>query len=172
MRPPSRPSATWTRSVLLTGLLVGVADYAIGFGIFVALLGRPLLGVFQAPAAGLLGLAAFRGGFRTAALGTALHFVIAIAWTVLFTLLYRRSPSLRRMLEHPTGVAFASAGAGIVVWLVMNNVVAPLGRGRPEPFGTGTFWGVLVAHMFFVGLPLVWGTHRFAPRVGTNAAGP
>lgn len=162
----SRPSTTWARSVLLTGLLVGIADYAIGFGIFVALFGRPLLGVFQAPAAGALGLAAFRGGFRTAVLGTVLHFGIAIAWTGLFTLLYRRWSGLRRSLERPTGVAVASAGAGVFVWLVMNNVIAPLGRGRPEPFGTPTFWAVLVAHTFFVGLPLVWGTRRFAPRVG------
>ena len=55
--PPSRSFSAWARCVLLTGVLVGVADYAIGFGIFAALFGRPLLGVFQAPAAGLLGLA-------------------------------------------------------------------------------------------------------------------
>ena len=30
--PASRSSPTWTRSVLLTGVLVGVADYAIGLG--------------------------------------------------------------------------------------------------------------------------------------------
>jgi hypothetical protein len=159
-----RDSAPWARCVLLTGLLVGVADYAIGFGIFVAWLGRPLLGVFQAPAAGVLGLAAFRGGISTAALGTLLHFVIAVAWALMFALLYRRSPAVRRAVARTPGLAVASAAAGALVWLVMNNVVAPLGRGRPEPFGTPVFWAVLLGHAAFVGLPLVWGTHHFAPR--------
>lgn len=156
---------TWARRVLLTGALVGVADYAIGFGIFVAMFGRPLLGVFQAPAAGVLGLAAFRGGIRTAALGTVLHFLIAVVWALVFAFFYDRWPALRRTVARVSGLALASAVVGVVVWLVMNNVVAPLGRGRPEPFGTRLFWGVLVGHVFFVGLPLVWGTRRFAPHV-------
>ena len=156
-------SAAWGRCVLLTGLLVGLADYAIGFGIFVAALGRPLLGVFQAPAAGVLGPAAFRGGLATAALGTVLHFVIALAWAAVYAGAYRHGAGLRRASARVSGLALTSAAAGAVVWVVMNNVVAPLGRGRPEPFGTRVFWAVLVAHIFFVGLPLVWGTRRFAP---------
>ncbi|HEX7121612.1 MAG TPA: hypothetical protein VF178_04510 [Gemmatimonadaceae bacterium] len=61
--------------------------------------------------------------------------------------------------------AFQAPAAGVLVWLVMNNVIAPLGRGRPEPVGTPAFWAVLVGHVFFVGLPLVWGTRHFAPAV-------
>src|SRR5688500_7174969 len=114
----SGSASTWARCVLLTGVLVGVADYAIGFGIFVALFGRPLLGVFQAPAAGVLGLAAFRGGLRTAALGTLLHFVIAVVWALVFAFVYRRWPTLRRTVARASGLVFASAAAGAIVWLV------------------------------------------------------
>jgi len=78
----------------------------------------------------VLGLTAFRGGFRTAALGTVLHVVIALAWALVFTFLYRRWPRLQRALAHTAGLALPSAAAGATVWLVMNNVVAPLGRGR------------------------------------------
>jgi len=46
----------------------------------------------------VLGLTAFRGGFRTAALGTVLHVVIALAWALVFTFLYRRWP--RAFNEH------------------------------------------------------------------------
>ena len=155
--------ASWTRCVALTGILVGVADYAIGLGIFVAALGRPALGVLQAPAAGLLGQAAFRGGLQTAALGTALHFAIAIAWGAAFGVAYANSPRLRRATSERAGLLLVGAMVGSVVWIVMNNVVAPLGRGRAEPFGTAVFWAVLVGHVFFVGIPLAWGTRRFAP---------
>lgn len=160
---PTRSAVPWVRCALLAGLAVGIADYAIGFGIFVAALGRPALGVFQAPAAGVLGPAAFRGGLATAFLGTALHFAIAIAWATAFAALYAATPALRRAVARPAGFLIASAAAGALVWLVMNGVVAPLGRGRPEPFGTAIFWAVLVAHVFFVGVPLVWATRRHAP---------
>lgn len=155
----------WIRCVLLTGVAVALADYAIGFGIFVAALGRPVLGVFQAPAAGILGPAAFRGGLQTAALGTLLHFTIGIGWAGAFALLFANSHAVGQATSRPAGLFLISTLAGSIIWMVMNNIVAALGRGRPEPFGTPTFWAVLVAHCFFVGLPLVWCTRRFAPHV-------
>ena len=166
LRLASPEMAGWIRCVAVTGILVGVADYAIGLGIFVAALGRPALGVLQAPAAGVLGVAAFRGGLPTAALGTALHFAIAATWAAAFAAAYRTSPRLRRASAGALVLAAVGAAAGALVWVVMNNVVASLGRGRPEPFGTRVFWAVLVGHVFFVGVPLVWGTRRLAPTGG------
>ena len=163
--------ATWGRAILWTGLLVGLMDYAIGFGIFVAAFGRPWLGALQAPAAGVLGPAAFRGGAPTAALGIALHFLIALGWTALVALLYRQWPGLRRAAATGLGLALVGAVAGAGIWLVMNHVLAPLGRGRPEPAGSPLWWAVLVGHMSFVGLPMVWGLRRYAPDgAGARAA--
>ena len=164
---PSVPSAsTWLRAVLLTSLLVGLADYVIGFGIFVVGLGRPVLGVLQHPAAGLLGPAAYRGGLATALLGTALHFTIAIGWAAVFALLYRVSPALRRAIATPVGLGLAAILAGAIIWLAMNNVVMPLSRIRPYALGSDLFWMILLGHIPFVGLPLVWGIRRYASRPG------
>ena len=157
-------SQSWMRCVALTGLLVGVADYGIGVGVFVGWLGRPALGVLQAPAAGVLGPAAFRGRLPTAALGTVLHFAIALGWAGTFALLYAHAPALRKQVSTRLGFAIVSAVAGSLIWVVMNNVIAPLSRARAEPFGTSVFWTVLIGHIVLVGVPLVWGTRRFAPR--------
>ena len=155
--------SSWLRTVFIAGLVIGITDYAIGFGIFAGALGRPVLGVFQAPAAAVLGIGAFRGGLITAGFGLILHFVISFVWAAAFAILYRQSPRLRRIVSQVPGLILIGAAAGVIIWLVMNNVLAPLGRGRPEPFGTNVFWAVLVGHVIFVGIPLVWATRNFAP---------
>ena len=160
---PGRPASNWLAAVLWTGLLVGVVDYAIGFGIFVAAVGRPWLGALQAPAAGVLGPVAFRGGAPTAVLGIALHFLIALGWTALYALLFHRCAGLRRVVARPLGLLAVSVVVGALVWLVMNEILAPLGRGRPEATGSRLWWAVLAGHLVFVGLPLVWGLRRYAP---------
>jgi hypothetical protein len=172
-------STSWFRAILLTGLLVGLADYLIGFGVFVLWLGRPVLGVFQHPAAGLLGPAAYRGGLDTAALGTALHFAIAFGWAAAFALLYRVSPALRRAAAAPFGLGLTATIAGIIIWLAMNNVVIALSQIRPYTLSSALFWIVLIGHIPFVGLPLVWAIRRYAPArplavtsSGQSALGP
>jgi hypothetical protein len=104
----------WIRCVLWTGLLVGVADYAIGFGVFAAALGTPPLGILQHPASGVLGPAAYRGGIRTAALGIALHFAIALIWSVIYTVSYRALPALRRFTRTTAGLLAAAVVGGVI----------------------------------------------------------
>src|SRR5215207_2605531 len=110
----------WVRCVLWTGLLVGAADYAIGFGVFAAALGTPPLGILQHPASGVLGPAAYRGGISTAALGVALHLAIALIWSLTYAAAYRALPALRRLTRTTAGLLAAAAVAGVIVWLIMN----------------------------------------------------
>ena len=160
----SRPSPTaWLRCVVVAGALVGLADWVIGFALFVMVLGRRALGVFQSAATGVLGPTAFRGGWPTAIVGIGLHFAISIGWAVLFAALYARVPIVRRWARHPAGLALLATAAGIIVWLVMNEVVMSLSRARPYPTGGGLWWALLALHIPFVGLPLVWGVRAFAP---------
>jgi hypothetical protein len=62
-----------------------------------------------------------------------------------------------------------AALAGIGVWLVMNNIVLTFSRGRPYSIDSWLFWAILLLHVPFVGVPLVWGTRRFAPLAASNA---
>ena len=161
-KPDDTPLSQWILCVVWTGLLVGAADYAIGFGIFAAALGTPPLGILQHPASGILGPAAYRGGIRTAALGIALHFAIALIWSVIYTAAYGALPALRRFTRTTAGLLAASVMAGVTVWRVMNSIVLPLSRTRPYPMSSGLFWVILAGHIPFVGLPLVWGVRRFS----------
>ena len=69
---------------LLGGLLAGSLDmlYATGFWSFY---GVPAQRIAQSVAAGLLGRDAFTGGASTAALGLALHFLIAVGMSLAYT---------------------------------------------------------------------------------------
>ena len=132
--------------IVLGGLLVGVLDILAAFVRSGAGGVRPAV-VLQAIASGLLGAAAFRGGVRTAALGLALHFVIAFGVAAAY---YAASRWWRVLVRQPVvcGLAY-----GILVYVFMNQVVLPLSRVN---FRTPPWSSVLIMvaiHMLFVGLP-------------------
>lgn len=136
-----------TAGALLFGTVaVGVLDLVDAF-IFFGLRGVRPIRICQSIAAGLLGRAAFAGGWRTAMLGVALHFFIAFCIVMVFLLAARR---FRFLTQHwvLSGIVY-----GVGVYLVMNFVVLPLsaagGGSRTWPVVVN---GVLI-HMFGVGLP-------------------
>src|SRR5215510_2780070 len=153
----------WIKCAVITALLVGACDYAIGFGVFVTILGAPPLRVLQHPASAVLGPAAYQGGARTAALCVLFHFLIALIWSVAYIVLYRLSPALRRFTSSTAGLLVVAVVAGIFIWVFMNTVVLPLSLTRPYPIDSGIFWVVLAGHIPFVGLPLVLSVRRFCP---------
>lgn len=103
--------------------------------------------ILQGIASGVLGSQAFSGGLATAALGLALHYLIALIWAAIFFAACLAIPALT---TAPVGVG---VGYGVVVWIVMNLIVVPLSRvGRPLP----TLGQAAIAALFlvlFIGLP-------------------
>jgi len=61
--------------------------------------------LLQSIAAALLGKSAYSGGWPTAALGLALHFLIATCWAALFILVARSVSALRRYAV-PSGMVY------------------------------------------------------------------
>jgi hypothetical protein len=119
--------------------------------------GAPPVRIFQSVASGALGAAAYAGGAKTAALGLALHFLIATIWTIVF---YLASRKLRFLIQQPIlwGLIY-----GVVVYAFMNFVVLPLSNlpaGR-TPTLTGRLIGLLVI-MFCIGLPIALIVRRFS----------
>src|SRR5262249_25429247 len=84
--------------------------------------------LLQGIASGVLGARAFDGGGATALLGLALHYLIALIWTLVFLVAWRTLGALRRHLVL-SGIMY-----GIIVWLVMNLVVLPLSNVARGPF--------------------------------------
>jgi hypothetical protein len=133
--------------IVLGGLLVGVLDILAAFAYRSGVGGVRSAAVLQAIASGVLGPAAFRGGLRTAALGLALHFVIAFGVAAVY---YAASRWWRVLVRQPVvcGMAY-----GVLVHIFMNQVVLPLSRVN---FRTAPWSSVLTMtaiHMLFVGLP-------------------
>jgi hypothetical protein len=147
------------RTIAITGLIVGAMDItsAIILAISRGLTATRLL---QFVASGLIGPKAFTGGTATAALGLAVHFVIAFCLVAVF---YAASRRLGFMLRH---AVLAGVVYGLMVFGVMNLIVLPLSSAKPRHSLTGDLIQIGI-HMFVIGLPTALLIRRFS---GANDA--
>lgn len=115
-----RPAIAW-RWVLAGGLLLATLDAVFATSFWRIAAGLPWTRVFQSVAAGVLGLrASVAGGEAAAWLGVALHYLIAMAFVVAYTLAAARHDALVR---HALA---CGTGYGLLLYAVMNGVVIPL----------------------------------------------
>lgn len=111
--------------------------------------------LFQNIASGVFGESAFRGGLAMAALGLVFHYSIALAWTVIFFLVYPKIKLLSKS-RIVSGLAY-----GIFVWAVMNLIVLPLSRVQQALFSLDH---AMVAALFLVlciGMPNAFLASRY-----------
>lgn len=151
--------------VLLGWLVAGTLDITAAITYYPLTANVSAIRILQGIASGVLGPRAFQGGYRTAALGLALHYLIAFIWTAVFFVALRLFKAFLRNLIA-TGVAY-----GVLVWAVMNLVVLPLSNVRHAPFNPSA---ALVAAAFLIcciGLPLagIIGRHERARRADSAA---
>ena len=146
---------SWLKPYVTSALIAGALDitYAIVFSYWRAGV-RPFR-ILHSVASGLLGRAAYDGGAPVAALGLALHFLIAFIITAIYFGVASRQAWLTRQ-PLVTGALY-----GLVVYGVMNLVVIPLSAigQRPHPATITLVTGILV-HMFFIGVPIAFGARR------------
>lgn len=153
MAPPSNRSADTRRVLkfaLFGGLTAGVLDVILALSLY----GQGPMRTFQSVASGLLGKAAYDGGWPTSLVGYACHFFIATAWSLVFALVSLKLPVLVR-LALPAGLTY-----GVVIFFFMNYVVIPLSA---APFARPFRWALfqnrtwllaLAGHMVLIGLPM------------------
>ncbi|HMV81699.1 MAG TPA: hypothetical protein PLD20_04725 [Blastocatellia bacterium] len=145
------------QAILLGGFSAGVLDFT-GACVSNAARGVTPLRVAQSVASGVLGAKAFQapaqGGYRTAALGVALHFLIAFGAATVFCLACLK---LRWLAEHPwqTGALY-----GVAVYWFMQLVVLPLSA---IAFKRSFAWRIvltgLIVHVLCVGWPIAWAAY-------------
>jgi hypothetical protein len=102
--------------------------------------------VLRFVASGVLGAAAASGGAGVAALGLALHFLIALGWAAVYWMASRKIAFLRTH-PVPSGLVY-----GVFVYFLMALVVVPLSAVPPRPFVLSPI--MVVIHMLCVGLPI------------------
>lgn len=143
-------------TIVLGGLTAGALDILDAFAM-TALNGGAPIRVLHSIASGVLGRAASQGGWPTAALGLALHFLIATTAAATYFFASRKLPVVLRR-PVPCGLAF-----GLAVWAFMYFVVLPLTFGRPYTVpALPQFANQLAIHALGVGLPIALFASRSA----------
>lgn len=148
-----KPSAFDT--IVLGGLSAGTLDAVDGVVAF-GFKGMNPIQVLQYIASGLLGVASFQGGLKTAALGAVLHYFIAFAVAAIY---FGASLKLPALQVHPVkwGLTY-----GVSVYLVMNYVVLPLSAVPKSSFSLALFLNGVIGHAIFVGFAVAWFAYRSA----------
>jgi hypothetical protein len=138
-----------TPAALIGGMLVvGSCDITFAILFWTIRAGVGPIRVLQSVASGLIGRpAAISGGLKTALLGLALHYFISFCIVLVYWLVAKRLPALRR---H---AVILGATYGLAVYFVMNYVVIPLSATKSGPFNLLSFVLSLIVHAFLIGLP-------------------
>ena len=146
-----RPRAFDT--IVWGGLLAATLDAVDGVAAL-GLKGMNPVQVLQYIASGLLGIASFQGGLKTAGLGALLHYFIAFAVAAVY---YAASLKLPALHAHPAkwGLTYGAA-----VYLFMNYLVLPLSAVPRSPFSLPLLLNGLIGHGVFVGFVIAWFAHR------------
>lgn len=158
MNPANARSSHTVWTVVWIGLVAGTLDISENI-IFNAFRHITPWMIFQYIASGLIDGKSFTMGGASVALGVAIHYAIAMAWTVIFYLLSRRLLVMTRQATI-CGIAY-----GGVVYIIMNFLVLPMTRvphARAAATVASRASGVL-ALLFCIGLAISLLVKRFAP---------
>jgi hypothetical protein len=155
-----RARCFWT--VFWIGLVAGTLDIGENI-IFNAFRQVTPKMVFQYIASGLIDGRSFTMGAASVALGVAIHYAIAMTWTVVFYFLSRRLLFLTRRAAI-SGIIY-----GGVVYIIMNFLVLPLTNvpHAPKAVTPASRISGVLALLFCIGLTIALLVRKFAPPVGT-----
>ena len=146
------------KPVLVGGLIAGTLDLTAACVSAWLRSGTTPIRVAHFIASGAIGQSsAFAGGYKSALLGVAFHFLIATVATAVF---YLASRGLHLLIQWPVPMGLLY---GVLVYLFMNFVVLP--RSAITQRGTPTLSSRVIAAliiMFFVGLPIALIVRRYS----------
>lgn len=142
------------KTIVWAWLLVGTLDI-LAASTQTLLNGRDPMNMYRFIASGVFGSSAMSGGVGYSLLGLLFHYCIAMGWTVIFFLVYRKISVLARN-RIVTGFLY-----GIFVQLCMSFIVLPLANTPTIPFNLvgmiKAAWILVVA----IGIPLAFIAHRY-----------
>jgi len=136
------------KTISLAGLIAGSLDILSAFTDYYIRTGKGPEGVLRFVASGVFGKAAFTGDPIMIWMGLLFHFIIAFAFTIVFSILYPRVKLLH------TNIILTAVIFGVVTWLVMNLVVVPLSNTPKFPFNPVNAIKAALILICMIGLPL------------------
>ena len=140
--------------IVVAGLVVGILDITSAF-VIATIRGTGSIRMLQGIASGLIGTRSFQGGLSTAALGLAIHFLIAFTVVTIF---YLASCRIGFLTEHAvvSGILY-----GVVVYLFMYWIVIRLVFPNAHSSLSRDVTAILV-HISLIGLPTALIVRRFS----------
>lgn len=150
------------RAIGLAGLIAGILNIISAF-VLAYPKGVGPIRVLQGVAAGLLSReSAVQGGLATAALGLAIHFLIAFTAATAFYLASRKIVLLTQQAVI-SGLLYGVAVYGFMYWIVI-----PLAFPNARPSISRDVTAVFV-HMLLIGLPIALIVRRYSPPLVQSA---
>jgi uncharacterized membrane protein YagU involved in acid resistance len=140
--------------IIKAGLLTGALDIAFAFLYSYIKRATSPATVLQYISKVVLGKTTLSDPTILSITGLLIHFVIAMTWSILFFILYRRL-NLMRQNKMVTGIVY-----GLFVWTVMNIVVLPLWNNKIFVFKAESSSVNALILMVAIGLPLSFIAHR------------
>jgi len=144
-------------AILGAGFVAGLGDIAYACIHYKVARNIEPEAILQSIAAGLVGQdAASQGGWSTAGMGLAAHFVIALVMAAVFILVAQLLPPIKRFWQI-SGPLY-----GLSLMFLMNTVIVPMSAaGGPGELPKGEFlYGAIFAHTILVGLVIGWFANR------------
>jgi hypothetical protein len=149
-----RPAA----AILVGGLTAGILDLTAACVTWGIRAGIKPIRIMQSIASGWQGTAAFQGGWHSAALGVALHFLIALTAAAIFYALSRKITFLIRQAVL-SGFVYGIAVYFFMTYVVVAHSAFPRKGGS---FNLTNFIIAIITHMFCVGLPIALSVRNFS----------
>ena len=147
-KPAAAAAASTARAVragAIAGLTGGVCIWIYEAIVWVGIQHQMPLGGIPANATGLVFGKAFQAslGLGAHVLGTAIHFAFAMAWGVLFALIW---PFFRKRGWEATLLALFYA---VFAWIVMHAAIAAVSTSHPDYLDPAVVIGGFMSHIFF-----------------------
>ncbi len=141
--------------IVIGGLAAGFLDITFACVYWYLARDVPPQRIFQSVASGVLGKDSYQGGWNSALLGLALHFLMTCAMAAAFYAASRRFAVLTRV-PVASGAAY-----GLLLYGLMNFVVVPLSRAAVgAPRNDLWTWLGIAAHVALVGVPIALAARR------------
>jgi hypothetical protein len=151
-------------TIIKAGLITGVLDICLAFFYSYLKRGTDPATVLQYISKVALGNTTFSDPALLIITGLLVHFAIAMAWAILFFILYR-SLKLLKQNKIVTGIVY-----GLFVWAMMSIVILPLWNNKPFVFNAESS-SINAAILFVaIGLPLSFIAHNYYSKNNNSSA--
>ena len=153
-------------AIFYGGLIAGILDATDGVVAYYFIGGLNPIQVLQFIASGFYGAAAFQKGISGALVGLLAHFFIAFAVAAIYVGATRFLPMSRR------DAAMWGMTYGAAVFILLNLVVLPHTAVGKSRFSLPLLLNGVLAHAFFVGLPIALAARRITNQPSFTTQAP